>query len=99
MKKIGLTVLASITIIQAQAALPPLYQTSKEIMMMMQDSQLGEKLQSGEVIEKIEKNKDGYEIVTNKSHLQVTILYELAKQPGPVNFKLHFGDRIPLSFQ
>ena len=60
MHKYALAIVAAFVIGQVEAALPPLYQTSKEIVSIMTDDQLGKKLQSGEVIEKIEKNEDGY---------------------------------------
>lgn len=99
MKKLGLALLAALIIMQAEALLPPLYQTSGEIKAIMSDDQLGQKLQSGEVIEKIEKNDYGYEITTNKSHVQVSIVYEHATQPGPAHYKIYFSDPAPISFE
>ena len=97
MKRLALVVVASSIFIQAQAILPPLYQTSSEIKAIMANEQLGEKLQSGEVIEKIEKNDRGYEITTNKSRLQVDVEYEPTERfAGPAHYKLHFGNPIPL---
>ncbi|MFI0434511.1 MAG: hypothetical protein ACH350_02130 [Parachlamydiaceae bacterium] len=99
MKNIALTFLAALSLIQLEGVLPPLYQTSKEMIAILSDEQLGKTLQSGEVIEKMEKNDHGYAIITNKSHLQVSILYEEAKQPGPATFKIDFGNRIPFDIE
>ncbi len=98
MQKLKWIVLASFLIIlRAEAALPPLYQTSSEIKAIMEDIQLGQKLQSGESIEKIEKNDQGYLITTNKSQLQVKVTYQPAQQPGPVSYQLHFDDSSALT--
>ncbi len=99
MKILGLTILACFAIMQAEAILPPLYETSSEIKAIMADEQLGQKLQSGEVIVKVEKNDQGYEITTNHHRLQVYVTYEPAQRPGPAHFKLRFGEPAPLSNQ
>lgn len=97
MKKLRFTILAALMMtLQVEAILPPLYQTSSEIKAMMEDIQLGQKLQSGEVIEKIEKNEQGYLIVTNKSQLQVKVIYQPSQGPGPAHYKLYFDDSTPL---
>jgi hypothetical protein len=99
MKKLGMILLASLAVIQAEALLPPLYQTAAEIRSIVSSEQLGQKLQSGEVIEKIEKNDQGYEITTNQHQIQVEVEYEPAQRPGPAHFRLHFGEPHPLSSQ
>lgn len=100
MKRLILTVLASLTLLSSlEAALPPLYQTSTEIKAIMMDPQLGQKLQSGEVITKIEKTAKGYEIFTNEHRLQVDVDYQPAERPGPTPYTLEFKDLQPLSAQ
>jgi hypothetical protein len=84
MKKFGMILFISLVALQAEAVLPPLYQTSSEIKAIMVDEQLGEKLQSGEVIEKIEKTDQGYTITTNKSSLAVKVLLNNLLGPNPV---------------
>lgn len=96
MKKFIFAAAASLAVMQAEALLPPLYQGSAEIKAIMEDEQLGQKLGSGDVIVKIEKNDPGYEITTNKHRLQVFVEYERAPQPGPAHYKLRFGDAVPL---
>lgn len=95
MHKYALAIVAAFVIGQVEAALPPLYQTSKEIVSIMTDDQLGKKLQSGEVIEKIEKNEDGYEISTNKNKVQVKVVYQPAERPGPARYHLVFENPVP----
>lgn len=83
-------------IVQVEGALPPLYQTSSEIKAILEDKQLGQKLESGEVITKIKKNEQGYVITTNQHRLQIYVSYEPPQRPGPAHFKLSFGDPSPL---
>lgn len=97
MKNLALILFIVLFIRHIEAVLPPLYQTSKEIIMIMSDEQLGKKLQSGEVIEKIEKNDLGYEITTNKNQLQVNVVYEPLQQPGPAHYNLLFNHPTPLT--
>jgi hypothetical protein len=97
MKRLLFFIFASSIFLQAQALLPPLYQTSSEIKAIMDNPQLAQKLQAGEVIEKIEKNDQGYEITTNKSRVQVNVVYEPTGQvAGPAHYKLSFGNPAPL---
>ncbi len=98
MKKLILTTVASLTLLSSlEAALPPLYQTSAEIKAIMMDPQLGQKLESGEVITKIEKTGKGYEIFTNQHRLQVDVIHQPAERPGPIPYVLEFQDLQPLS--
>lgn len=99
MKKIIFTAAIAFLFTHGEAALPPLYQTAREIKSLVSDDQLGERLQSGEVIERIEKNERGYLIVTNKNQLQVNIIYERAQRPGPVPYQLLFEEPIPIPIE
>lgn len=92
MKNLVILLICLSVAMQAEALLPPLYQTSAEIQAILSHDQLGHKLQSGEGILKIEKNDAGYEIITNRHRLQVYVEYEAAKQPGPARYQLHFGE-------
>ncbi len=96
MQKIGASLLLAVLLItQAEALLPPLYQTSAEIRDIMTSAQLGQKLQAGEVIEKIQKNEQGYEVMTNKNHLYIHVIYETHERPSPAPYILYFEDPIP----
>lgn len=96
MKKFAFILLASLAMAQAEALLPPLYQGSLEIKAILGDEQLGQKLGAGEVITKIEKTDQGYDITTNKHTLPVYVDYEPAKMPGPAHYKIRFGQAAPL---
>lgn len=78
------------------AALPPLYQSSNEIKAILSSESLGSALSAGELITTIQKNKQGYEITTNRRHVQVDIVYEPNQKPGPAQFKLQFHEATPL---
>lgn len=75
----------------AHAALPPLWQSTKEIKAILDDPQFGSSLQSGEEIQKIKRTEGGWLIVTNKNHLLVKVIPKPQANPGPKNFALEFG--------
>lgn len=75
---------------QLFAALPPLYQSKKEIEAILADPQFGERLSSGDRIEEITKTTSGYLIVTNHRILQVDVHYKGGKHIGPASFTLEF---------
>lgn len=79
-----------------QAILPPLYQTSKELRMVLEGDQLGKALPDGEPILEIRKNDKGYEITTLHYHVQANIVYKSSGRPGPAQFEVEFqkADRI-----
>ena len=89
------TVLALTTTVEA--ALPPLYQTSKEIKDILGNPEFDQKLHSGEVIESIQKNDKGYLVSTNYNTLQVNIIYQKTERIGPAAFTLQFEEPVPLS--
>lgn len=97
MKNFAFILLASLAMMtQAEALLPPLYQGAIELKAILGDEQLGQKVGAGEVITKIEKTDQGYEITTNKHTLPVYVDYEPAKMPGPAHYKIRFGEAAPL---
>lgn len=73
-----------------QAVLPPLYQTSKELRMVLEGDLLGKALPDGEPILEIRKNDKGYEITTLHYHVQANIVYKPTGRPGPVQFEVQF---------
>lgn len=98
MKNLIFAVLASLTLSQAHALLPPLYQGAIEIKTILADDQLGQKLSSGEVIMKIEKTENGYEIVTNQHRLPIDVNYERHEKGwvGPAKPIYNFEEAVPL---
>lgn len=96
MKKCAIMGFAFLAIAQVEAALPPLYQTSGEIIRILSDEELREKLHAGEPILKIERNETGYGITTNQHFLQVDLIYHSSHRLGPAHYTLHFEDPTPL---
>lgn len=97
MKNFFLACLASLAIgSSAEALLPPLYEGISEIKSILISRELDQKLESGDVILSIQKNDNGYEIITNKHRLQVDIIYRPMPHPGPAQFELRFHDAEPV---
>lgn len=91
MKKYALTFLALvICTVSAQAALPPTYQSAKEFRALLDSPKLTESLGSGEPIESIVRDANGFVVKTNKHSLKVDVVYETMDQPGPAKFHLSF---------
>lgn len=76
------------------ALLPPLYQTSQELRMILENERLGKALPDGEPILEIHKNEMGYEITTLHYHVQANIVYKSASRPGPAQFEVEFQKAI-----
>lgn len=72
------------------AALPPLYQDTREIIAMLSDGQLGDFLQPGDPILEIKKFEHGYVIVTHDRTIVAHIIYEPVDKPGPAKFQIAF---------
>lgn len=79
-----------------EGVLPPLYETSAVIKSIMSDEQLGKKLQSGEAILTVQKNDNGYEIMTNHHKVQVNVIYQPTDRPGPAKYIIQFEDPVPV---
>jgi len=71
------------------AALPPLYQNIRELKSILEDPRLDNALQSGDAILKIERNENGYLVITNHRQVQVDIKYHTGKI-GPAEYTLDF---------
>lgn len=80
----------------AFALLPPLYEGIKEVKTILASSDLSQKLQSGEILETIQKNDAGYLITTNQHQLQVDVTYKQTGKIGPAEYELRFHEPIPL---
>lgn len=79
------------------AILPPLYQDSKEIKSILSDPDFDKKLHSGEVLMKIQKNEQGYEITTNQHRLQIDINYSKTAKISPAEYTLFFHEPVSLN--
>ena len=102
MKKFGLFILGVTAFLSmtpcVYAVLPPLYQSQREIKAILENKKLGEQLSSGCGVQKIQRNKKGYEITTIRHRIQVDVIYQ-AKTPGhvgPAKFTLCFHEATPI---
>ncbi len=75
-----------------EAALPPLWQTVREIKSILSDEQLGNYFSSAEQIQEIRKEGDEYFVKGTASSCRVEIIYLPAEdgRVGPASFKLIF---------
>ncbi|MDF2549222.1 MAG: putative secreted protein [Chlamydiales bacterium] len=74
----------------SEGALPPLYQTIREYQSLIDHPELMERLPSGEAIVSIERRDSSFLILTPRYLLQVGIVYQRQKMPGPGQFELTF---------
>lgn len=77
----------------AFAALPPLEESERIIMAILQDPRTQENLTSAEPIEEIQRSEGGYTLYTRSQMLQVDVEYRPSLRPrrvGPVEFRLIF---------
>jgi hypothetical protein len=77
---------------QAFALLPPLFNSRDEIKGMLESQQLGQVLESGELIQSIVRTEGGFEIKTNKHRVHVTVQPVPQDQPGPAQFDYVFDE-------
>lgn len=92
----GLTI-TSCASMDAQALLPPLFESINEYKMLINSDDLGKKLDSGEAIVDIERREGCcFLIITNKSTIEVDIVKDKQETPGPGKFHLIFHDKAPL---
>ena len=82
------------------AALPPFYQSAKELKDLLSDQRLAEKIGSGQVILDIIRTDKGYLIVTPRKRLDVEVLYHPPKYGvGPSQYEFYFHEPIQVEFQ
>lgn len=79
-----------------EGLLPPLYQGIKELQTLLASPELGHKLDSGDILEKIEKTEYGYKITTSKRELHVHVIYNNNGKIGPATFTLKFEEAVEL---
>jgi hypothetical protein len=77
----------------ACAALPPLYESAKEIRALLESPKLGELLGSGDAIQSITKVDDGFIVATTKHIIKVDVVYDPVDHPGPAKFHLVFHEK------
>ncbi|MBA3721646.1 MAG: hypothetical protein H0W88_04520 [Parachlamydiaceae bacterium] len=92
MKKFLIAIVSMVLLSQSvEAALPPLYQSKKEIDAIFASPEYGQVFQSGELITEIKRTENGFDISTNKNRVHVDIIYQSNPKPGPIQFKVKFG--------
>lgn len=74
------------------ALLPPLYESLHQIQSVINDPELANKFQPGELIISIERTDDGYLIKTNKSTLIAKVESVPQVTPGPGHYRVVFGE-------
>lgn len=74
----------------AFAALPPLWQGVAEIEAILKSPELGKELDSGEGLQGLYRNADGWIIETNKRKVQAVITHQPQDRPGPQKFTVSF---------
>lgn len=75
------------------AALPPLYQSLAEIKAIVNSNEMGNTFPSSQVVRSIHKEEDGsYLILTDQMQVKVEIQYLPSAHPGPLKFRLIFGE-------
>lgn len=89
--------LLAISCSTAYALLPPLAQSIREIEAILADPRLYQSLGSPEMIVGIERNEQGYVVVTRNYSLQVILTYTPLPHPGPARFDLDFQPPEPIS--
>ena len=90
MKKLFRYILLSCTLLNLdlEAALPPFYQSVRELKQIIDSPEVASELGSAEPILDIQRNSAGYLITSLKDSVQVDIVYEAQEMPGPKNFHL-----------
>ena len=71
-------------------ALPPLPQSKRELLAILSDNRLMERLSTADVIEKITRVDNGYLITTSRETLLVEVTYIHNDRIGPIEFQLDF---------
>jgi hypothetical protein len=91
MKRISLFCLAIVCCTSVLAALPPYYQTSKEIITILNNKEVSEKIGSGRPIHSIVHTDSGYLIQAGECSLAVKVTYSPRPNGmvGPAVFEIH----------
>lgn len=78
------------------ALLAPIYESGREIKMILDDPRLEKSFGAGQMILSIVKNEQGYVVETQDYKLQVKVTQSPTGKIGPVGLKVDFGDAVPL---
>lgn len=87
-------ILVSIAIFAGQgtlsALLPPAWEGVAELKAILNEKELANYLDSGDILQEVSKTEEGWLITTNRSYIAVRIIPLPQMQPGPEKFKLEF---------
>lgn len=73
-----------------QAALPPFYQSVKELDAILHDPGFNGQFTSADYIETIEHVADGWRLTTNKRTVLAKIVHKKSQMPGPLQFDIEW---------
>lgn len=73
-----------------EGLLPPFWESVAQIKAILESHDLNNFFDSGEVIEFITQDEDGYLIVTNKSTVKAIIKTKPQSMPGPAIYEVNF---------
>lgn len=73
------------------AVLPPAWEGVREIKMILEDKELKDYLESGDVIDSISKTDKGWAIRTNHGTIEIEVQRLPQNTPGPAQFELKFN--------
>jgi hypothetical protein len=73
-----------------EAALPPFYQSTKEITAALNSPEASQFFDSADLIIAIEKKDNGYLITTNRQKIFAEIVPQEAPFPGPIPFTVRY---------
>ena len=73
------------------AAMPPFFQSSREINAILANTEVQQKLGTGRNIHSIVHEGNNYSIIARECGLTVTVVYIPTTIPGPAQFKLKVG--------
>ncbi len=99
MKKITVSLVALLLIGSSTlfSALPPLYSSIDEFQGLLKDPQLGQKLDSAQMIRSITKTSNGFILRTQQYKLEVTTEPKPKPYPGPISWSYTFHELVPLT--
>ena len=91
---LGIMMLCQFT---AEAALPPLAQTRRELLAILSDDQFSKSLSMGSAIQEIRRIEHGYLFMTQSEMMFVEVIPVQGNRIGPVEFELKFHPPEPLT--
>lgn len=79
-----------------QALLPPFYESKKELIDILNNNEVAEKITSVRLINSIEKTETGYKITARECTLEVFVNYKQPQQGfvGPAEYEIKTGNLV-----